>query len=133
MTATANEIVDPISSATAVETRCAHCGLEVPPGLIELREREQFCCAGCRAVYQTLHACGLQAFYRLRDVAGRPVTPAESKFASFDTPAFHKLYVQQRDSVSPAPTWFWKASPAPRASGLSSACGMSCPASSKRA
>jgi Cu2+-exporting ATPase len=98
MTATANEIVDPISSATAVETRCAHCGLEVPPGLIELREREQFCCAGCRAVYQTLHACGLQAFYRLRDVAGRPVTPAESKFASFDTPAFHKLYVQQRDS-----------------------------------
>jgi Cu2+-exporting ATPase len=57
-------------------------------------EPEQFCCAGCRAVYQTLHTCGLEAYYRLRETAGKPVRQSGSKFVSFDTPAFSNLYVR---------------------------------------
>lgn len=73
---------------------CSHCGLPVPIGLIEPSAGQQFCCAGCRAVYHTLHACGLETYYRLRDVAGKPAHPGTSKFESFDTPAFADLYVQ---------------------------------------
>ncbi len=28
---------------------------------------QQFCCAGCDAVWQVLHSCGLEEYYRLRD------------------------------------------------------------------
>ena len=97
---TVNEILAMASPSAVAETSCAHCGLQVPAGLIDRTANEQFCCGGCRAVYQTLHACGLEAFYRLRDISGQPVKPSDSKFASFDTPTFHKLYVRPRDSAS---------------------------------
>ncbi len=82
----------------AASAACAHCSLPVPAGLIEPAASQQFCCAGCRAVYQTLHACGLESYYRLREAAEAPLhpaSPAASSFASFDSPAFHGLYVQQ--------------------------------------
>jgi Cu2+-exporting ATPase len=81
------------------EACCAHCGLPVPAGLIEPSAEHQFCCAGCDAVFQTLHSCGLEAYYRLRelgDVAPRAARPTESAFQSFDSPTFHGLYVQER-------------------------------------
>ncbi len=76
---------------------CAHCGLPVPAGLIEPGAGEQFCCGGCRAVYETLRSCGLEDYYRLRDAAdvqGKPVDANDSSFDSFDSPTFHELYVQ---------------------------------------
>jgi Cu2+-exporting ATPase len=93
---------DILATSVAAPVLCAHCGLEVPAGLIEPEAQTQFCCTGCQAVYQTLHSCGLEAFYRLRDTAGRPVVPSNSKFASFDTPAFQKLYseISDRDTLS---------------------------------
>jgi len=46
---------------------CAHCTLPVPPGLIRDGDAEQFCCPGCRAVFQQIHACGLADYYKYRD------------------------------------------------------------------
>ena len=86
--------IDNLASA-AEAARCAHCGLDVPAGLIEPDAPHQFCCAGCRCVFETLHACGLDAFYRLRDIAGTPARPTESKFEAFDAPAFDKTYVRK--------------------------------------
>ena len=40
----------------------------------------QFCCTGCEAVYQTLHACGLESYYRLRDGSAARRRPAGSSF-----------------------------------------------------
>src|SRR5690349_3495116 len=77
-------------------TLCGHCCLPVPAGLIRPDAEHQFCCTGCEAVYNTLHACGLDAYYRLRDVGDAPPQPARSSqatFASFDSPAFQNLYV----------------------------------------
>lgn len=78
---------------------CAHCGLPVPSGLIDQSADDQFCCGGCEAVFRTLHSCGLDAYYRLRQLDDAPATPAhptQGSFASFDSPTFHRLYVQER-------------------------------------
>lgn len=96
---------DIVESPTAVAPKdevsitCAHCGLIVPQRLIDPDAATQFCCAGCRAVYETLHACGLQSYYKLRAAAERPARPANpvnGTFAAFDSPTFHRLYVHQR-------------------------------------
>jgi Cu2+-exporting ATPase len=81
---------------TSSAVACAHCGLPVPSGLVELDAPLQFCCPGCRAVYNTIHACGLDAYYAMRDDAGvvlaQPASPG-GKYEGFDDAAFQKLYV----------------------------------------
>jgi Cu2+-exporting ATPase len=84
---------------TTTRATCEHCGLPVPAGLIEADAPRQFCCAGCRAVYETIHSCGLDEYYRLLDSADAtlsPAAPAGSKFESFDSETFEKLYVRSR-------------------------------------
>ena len=91
------------SQPTAKSSTCAHCGLPVPAGLIRPEAEHQFCCPGCEAVFQTLHACGLDAYYRLRDIgdaAPQPAKPSQSSFASFDSPAFQNLYVTKNEDGS---------------------------------
>ncbi|RMH12208.1 MAG: copper-translocating P-type ATPase, partial [Planctomycetota bacterium] len=86
------------SSASAAS--CAHCGLDVPPALIRPDCAEQFCCHGCETVYRTIHECGLERYYALRDASTdqrvRPDVP-DHEFAEFDDPAFEAIYVT-RDS-----------------------------------
>lgn len=83
---------------TTQQVTCSHCGLPVPAGLVKRDSDTQFCCAGCRAVYEAIHACGLDSYYKLRaaaDASGKPVEQHEGSFETFDAPAFQKLYVQQ--------------------------------------
>lgn len=70
---------------------CTHCGLEVPLALDEAGEPLRFCCEGCRLVYSTIHSCGLDRYYALRQrlgVEGRRASVADSAFIEFDDPAF---------------------------------------------
>lgn len=89
------------SGATEAVTRsaqadCSHCGLVVPRGLLEEGAVAQFCCSGCRAVFQLLRGAGLQEYYGFRErigEVGRPaldVTPAGAE--QFDAPVYHQLY-----------------------------------------
>src|SRR4051812_40365879 len=81
---------------TDAAVACAHCSLPVPAGLVVSGEEHQFCCAGCRAVYETIRACGLDSYYRLREAANasfRPAAPTLDSFDPFDAPAFERLYV----------------------------------------
>ena len=76
---------------------CDHCGLPVPPGLIQPDEELQFCCRGCRTVYQVIHGCGLERFYRLRDAAeseARPARTTNRAYSEFDDDVFRNLYYQ---------------------------------------
>lgn len=86
-------------SAAAQETiHCTHCGLPVPEGLIVgERQQAQFCCNGCRAVYQIMSENGLEGFYGLRDRTGgapRGVAVEEGDlvgaeaYAHYDDPTF---------------------------------------------
>lgn len=86
-----------VRADTTPAVRCAHCTLPVPPGLVEAGASEQFCCAGCRAVYQTIHACGLSDYYRLLESAEVAAPTAEKvggKFVVFDAESFQSLYVR---------------------------------------
>ncbi len=59
------------------EPTCFHCGLPAPApaieGEIEGRPR-RFCCSGCHAVCQAIHAAGLAGFYA-RTPEDRPLAP----------------------------------------------------------
>lgn len=79
------------------QVRCAHCGLVVPAGLVEDGASEQYCCSGCRTAAGVVRACGLDAYYRLRestDAKPRPVKLAGRAFAEFDDQTFTRLYTR---------------------------------------
>jgi Cu2+-exporting ATPase len=77
-------------------TACAHCALPVPPALIDPDGDLQFCCHGCRTVYQAIHACGLQRFYDLRDPAdaGFQANPTEGRYEYLNEAAFQDQHVR---------------------------------------
>ena len=74
---------------------CTHCQTAVPAGLVQHGADQQFCCEGCRTVYQMIRGCGLDAYYALRESTGecpKPVAFNGKRFEEFDDPAFHALY-----------------------------------------
>ncbi len=85
------------SSVTRIALRCAHCGDRVPAGLIDHHASRQFCCNGCRTVYEVIHQCGLDRYYALRQdaetSAGR-VQANDRRYGELDDPTFHRLYVK---------------------------------------
>ncbi|GAB4382693.1 MAG: heavy metal translocating P-type ATPase metal-binding domain-containing protein [Phycisphaerales bacterium] len=88
----------PAINAVASRVCCAHCGLDVPPALVRPDQEAQFCCHGCETVYRTIHACGLERYYALRDAStGQRVRPdvPDHAFAEFDDPAFEAVYVSR--------------------------------------
>lgn len=83
------------------EVICTHCGLPVPAGLVEPDADTQFCCNGCRSVYEIIHGCGLERFYKLRDDADPDSEAARArttdrKYGEFDAPVFRDLYYQSQ-------------------------------------
>jgi Cu2+-exporting ATPase len=76
---------------------CAHCSLPVPPALVRTDLEHQFCCHGCETVFRTIHECGLDDYYRLRDATTDARLRPEANdrtWAEFDDPAFHTVYVR---------------------------------------
>ncbi|ANM32423.1 hypothetical protein ABI59_21705 [Acidobacteria bacterium Mor1] len=76
---------------------CDHCGLPVPAGLYDAEAEHQFCCAGCRAVYETIRGFGLDRYYSLRgdEEAGLQANPDGGSFATFDHDAFQQRHVEE--------------------------------------
>lgn len=75
---------------------CAHCGLPVAKGLVDPAASVQFCCAGCRTVFQLLHDTGLDGYYRLAERRALAVSASGRRFEEFDHPAFHAVHVRTR-------------------------------------
>ena len=76
-----------IAAPTATKTShyCSHCSLPVPSSRTVNGATTQFCCAGCEAVWQLLHECKLEEYYRLRDLyADSSRGPARVSGKSFD-------------------------------------------------
>ena len=74
---------------------CAHCGLEVPSGLVDAHAARQFCCAGCRTAFAILHEHGLDGYYGLAERRDTPVRASGRSFEEFDHVAFRELYVRR--------------------------------------
>lgn len=84
-------------SGTRIE--CAHCRLPVPAGLADVAAEHQFCCEGCRAVWTTLHACGLERYYELaareaEESETRPAQVTGRRYAHLDRPEFAARHVR---------------------------------------
>ncbi len=68
---------------------CAHCGAEVPSGLIRAGTETSFCCCGCELAYQMIHEHGLSAFYEMTRCGARPRdASSELCFSEYDSPEF---------------------------------------------
>jgi P-type Cu2+ transporter len=86
------------SQTKSSEVSCDHCNLPVPSGLIEPEGELQFCCAGCKAVWQAIHGSGLGNYYRLRASQGVDGTKARVTgrgYVEFDDPSFEELHVEE--------------------------------------
>ncbi len=76
---------------------CAHCGLDVPQGLVVEDRAEQFCCNGCEGVWRVLRGAGLGGFYDVRDAsdaAARRPTTSGREFDEFDDVLYQQTYVE---------------------------------------
>ncbi len=84
--------------ACAPAHACAHCGLPVPPWLVEARAERQFCCSGCRTVFGIIHSADLGQYYRIRDAVGdrdaQPARTTASDYAEYDDPAYLAVYAR---------------------------------------
>ncbi len=76
---------------------CDHCKLPVPAGLIEPGADRQFCCNGCKSVWNVLHGAGLEGYYTVRDAVdadAQPVTSTQASYEELDDPAFQSTCVK---------------------------------------
>jgi Cu2+-exporting ATPase len=87
-----------VRETNAVEVAaCEHCGLSVPRGLVDSVAEHQFCCHGCRTVYELLHDNSLEDFYRVREATGGDRTPIRStgnRYTAFDAAEFQSKHCQ---------------------------------------
>jgi Cu+-exporting ATPase len=67
MTISAN--IEELRPATLAKTTCAHCGDECREERILFAEKN-FCCEGCKTVYEILHTSDLTQFYSIEKNAG---------------------------------------------------------------
>lgn len=74
---------------------CAHCGLAVPPDRVSADAAESFCCSGCVAAWDILHAGGLGRYYDLSERRDIAVRSSGRNYEEFDHPAFEELYVRR--------------------------------------
>jgi P-type Cu2+ transporter len=87
----------PIASRESARTTpvpCAHCGLDVPPGLLNEQATHQFCCTGCTTAFALLQEHGLDRYYGFAQRRDTPVRSTGRSYEEFDHPTFSSLYVQ---------------------------------------
>jgi P-type Cu2+ transporter len=74
---------------------CIHCGLAVPAGMVDEASDAQFCCNGCKLVYTTIHAEGLDQFYEIKKELkqNEPGKTTDRHYGPFDDASFLEQYV----------------------------------------
>ncbi len=70
----------------------------MPAGLLRATEERQFCCAGCRTVWDAIQGSGLGDYYRLRQSLATETEPARTTgrpYQEFDDPTFAQAHVRE--------------------------------------
>lgn len=76
---------------------CFHCGQKIEAEQIKF-EGKEFCCIGCKTVFEILNASGLENFYAMNSDAGiRPDGKANYHFDFLDTPEVFEKVVDFSD------------------------------------
>ncbi len=81
------------------QTICDHCGLPVPAGMVNTDAEIQFCCNGCKLVYETIHSCGLDQYYKIKENIDtkEPGVTTDRYYEPFNDDAFQDQYVSKTD------------------------------------
>ena len=86
-----------MASPVVTQTLCDHCRLPVPTGLIEPGASHQFCCNGCKSVFNVLKGAGLDGYYQVRDAidsTDQPAKTTSNTYEEFDDPSFQRTCVE---------------------------------------
>ncbi|WP_432712456.1 heavy metal translocating P-type ATPase metal-binding domain-containing protein, partial [Pedobacter sp.] len=70
----------------AVATQCYHCGDDLPSSPLQ-QDDKNFCCVGCKGVYQILSSHNLGNYYAYNDVPGKTQKQQNLHFDYLDEPA----------------------------------------------
>jgi Cu2+-exporting ATPase len=93
-----SQAIAPLSARDAtLDVACSHCNLPVPRALVVSDADEQFCCDGCRTVFQVIHGAGLERYYLDKlelGVEGRPAVTSDKTYRELDDPAFLAAYAK---------------------------------------
>ena len=97
--------VAPEKPERRTQVACDHCGLPVPRGLVDGTTQLQFCCHGCRTVYEMIHAHGLDDYYHVKSSVSADDLPAQvkgQKYLAFDNEDFQQKHCPNRNAESHA-------------------------------
>lgn len=84
---------------SAQEKPCFHCGTASLNDRY-LSDGHQFCCLGCKTVYELLHANGMEEFYRLESFPGaQPVSQSNNAFAVLERPEVAEALLEFNDGA----------------------------------
>lgn len=82
--------------AIVQETQCYHCGDDLPKSSYMLDDK-QFCCLGCKGVYQILSNHDLCSYYAYNDVPGQSQKNTAAHFEYLDEPVIAADLVDYTD------------------------------------
>ncbi len=83
-------------TSSSVETICYHCG-DTLPAKPYLADSKQFCCLGCKGVYQILSSHNLSNYYAYNNVPGQTQKKAKQHFDYLDDPGIAAGLVDYTD------------------------------------
>jgi len=79
-------------------SNCYHCGLDCELEIIKFDQKE-FCCLGCKSVYEILNINKLSSFYELNKNAGtKPENISKHTFAYLDTESVYNTLVDYSEN-----------------------------------
>jgi len=84
------------TNSLTVETHCFHCGDNLPENPY-LADDKQFCCLGCKGVYQILSSHNLSSYYLYNDVPGNSQQKKAQHFNYLDEPGIAAELVDYTD------------------------------------
>lgn len=89
-----------------IEKKCFHCADEIIGKPIQFDDKN-FCCNGCKTVYELLSSNELGNFYSLENNAGRkPIAADDNRFNFLDVPKIRAKHIDFEDSNSVRITLF---------------------------
>src|SRR5689334_8350140 len=77
-------------------TYCYHCGDDLPVNLY-LYDDKQFCCLGCKGVYQILSDHNLDSYYAYNDIPGQSQKVQSKHFEYLDESEIEARLVDYKD------------------------------------
>ena len=83
-------------TSLSIATQCYHCGDDLPAAPYQA-DSKQFCCLGCKGVYELLSSHQLSSYYAYNDVPGQSQKKKPPHFAYLDEPEIKAELVDYAD------------------------------------